>query len=328
MDVLSEVLRAVKLEGALFFNGEFSTPWSFVSPRSAVIAPFLAPSAEHMIVFHFLTEGHAYARLPDGKREELSAGDIVIFPHGDAHIMGNGAPEQPVDALQLFGKYLPEGLKLVHFGGGGEATRFVCGFLACDPRLSEIFLTGLPRLIKVRISGEPSGQWLANSIRFLNEGTRGGAGSDLVLARLSEVLLAETLRCYINSLPAEQTGWLGGARDEVIGKALAFLHNDPARAWTIADLARQVGVSRTKLADRFTHFLGLAPMAYLGRWRLKLGAEILRSGGDSVAEVALAVGYQSEAAFNRAFKREYACPPAQYRREQKAAPQAAKKTSA
>jgi AraC-like DNA-binding protein len=319
MDVLSEVLKVVKIEGALFFNAEFSAPWCLSSSGSTAMAPHLSRGAEHLIIYHFLTEGRAHATLPNGQREELTAGDIVIFPHGDPHFLGNGSPEKPVDSVKTFAKNLSEGLKLARFGGGGEVTRFVCGFLACEPRLSEVFLAGLPTMLKVHVANEPSGQWLENSIRFsVGEVNGSNAGRELMLSKLSELLFVETLRRYINALPPDQTGWLAGARDPVIGKALAFLHKEPALPWTISDLARQVGLSRTRLAERFRQFLGESPMAYLAQWRLKLGAEMLQSTEDSVAEVAAAVGYGSEAAFNRAFKREFDCPPAQFRRRRNA----------
>ncbi|HSB11228.1 MAG TPA: AraC family transcriptional regulator [Blastocatellia bacterium] len=248
----------------------------------------------------------------------MTAGDIVIFPHGDAHLLGNGSPEKPVDALHTFAKNLTQGLKLASFGGGGEVTRFVCGFMACEPRLSEAVLAGLPRILKVHIANEPSSQWVENSIRFsVGEANGSNAGSGLVLAKLSEVLFVETLRRYINALPPDQIGWLAGARDPIIGQALALLHKDPTDPWTISNLARRVGLSRTRLAERFRHFLGESPMAYLAKWRLRLGAELLLSTEDSVAGVAMAVGYGSEAAFNRAFKREFDCPPAQFRRNRK-----------
>jgi AraC-like DNA-binding protein len=319
MDVLSEVLRVVKLEGALFFNGEFTAPWCLSSSGGTAMAPYLSPAAGHVILYHFLTEGRAYARLPEGQRENLTAGDIVIFPHGDVHFLGNGLPEKPVDSLKTFSKNLSQGLKTATFGGGGEITRFVCGYLSCEPRLSEVFLASLPRMIKVHVTDEPSGRWLENSLRYSVDGVNGSnAGSGLVLAKLSEVLFVETLRRYINALPSEQVGWLAGARDPVIGQALALLHKHPADPWTIETLARRVGLSRSRLTERFRHFLGQSPMAYLAQWRLELGAESLRSTDDSVVEIALAVGYGSEAAFNRAFKREFDCPPAQFRRSHKA----------
>ena len=321
MDVLSEVLKVVRLEGALFFNGEFTAPWCLSSSQSTNMAPYLSPRGGHLIIYHFLTEGRAYARLPEGGREELAAGDVVIFPHGDAHFLGNGSPERPVDSLRTFSKNLTEGLKLARFGGGGEITRFVCGFMACEPRLSEVFLAGLPKMLKVPVANAPSGQWLENSIRFMvSEENGSDAGSGLVLSRLSEVLFVETLRRYINTLPPDRVGWLAGARDPIIGQALALVHKDPAHPWTILDLARHVGLSRTRLAERFRHFLGESPMAYLAQWRLKLGAELLQSTEESVAEVAATVGYGSEAAFNRAFRREFDCPPAQFRRNRKTDP--------
>jgi AraC-like DNA-binding protein len=332
MDILSDILKVVKLQGALFFNAEFSAPWCLHSRLTSEVAHYFSPSAEHLILYHLLTEGRAYARLPDGRREELTAGDIVVFPHGDAHFLGNGRPEKPVDSFKTFAKNLTEGLRVARFGGGGELTRFVCGFMACEPSLSEVFLAGLPPMLKVHIGKEPSGQWIENSIRFSAAETQGphtgndatNAGSDhanagraLVHAKLSEVLFVETLRRYISALPPDQIGWLAGARDPNIGKALALLHKDPAHPWTISDLARSAGTSRTRLAERFRHFLGESPMAYLGQWRLKLASDLLQSSDDSIAQVAAAVGYGSEASFNRAFKRAYACPPAQFRRSRK-----------
>src|SRR5215475_10439939 len=198
MDILSDILRVVKLEGALFFNAEFSAPWCIHSRLTKEVAQALSPSAGHLIIYHFLREGRAYARLPDGRREELISGDIVIFPHGDPHYLGNGQPAKPVDSFKTFAKNLTEGLRIAHFGGGGEVTRFVCGFMACEPRLSEVFLAGLPPILKVHITGEPSGQWIENSIRFsVGETDESDEGSALVHAKLSEVLFVETLRRYI-----------------------------------------------------------------------------------------------------------------------------------
>jgi AraC-like DNA-binding protein len=271
-----------------------------------------------LIIFHFLTEGRAYAALHDGLRVELNAGDIVIFPHGDKHLLGNGSPQEPVDSVRTFEKNVAEGLKVVRYGGGGEVTRFVCGYMACDPRLCGIFLAGLPHILKVHVAAEPSDQWIENSIRFsVGQSNGSDAGSSLVVGKLSEVLFVETLRRYISTLPANQTGWLAGVRDPVLGKALALLHEDPAHSWTVSSLAKRVGLSRTRLAERFRHFLGLSPIAYLTEWRMKLGAEELRSTAKSITEVALDVGYNSEAAFNRAFKRTYHAPPAQFRQRGK-----------
>ncbi len=314
MDVLSEVLKVVKLQGAMFYNGEFSSPWSLCSPASRMVAPHLAPGAGHVIIYHFLTEGHASARLLDGERIALDAGDIVIFPHGDEHILENGPRTQPVDMLGELARIIANGLKVSRFGGGGEVTRFVCGFMACDPRLSQVFLSGLPPVFKVSIRNLASGNWLENSIRFsVNEADASRAGGAAVLAKLSEVLFVETLRSYIAQLPAEQTGWLAGARDSEVGKTLALIHRNPAHSWTLAALAKEAGLSRSVLAERFRHYLNEPPMAYLTRWRLHLGAQMLASTSYSVAQIGSEVGYESEAAFNRAFKREFAVPPARFR---------------
>lgn len=316
MDVLSEVLKAVKLRGALFFNAELSAPWCLNEPRSADVAPSLSAGPGHVVLYHFLLEGRAFARMPGVPQVDLDAGDIVVVPHGDAHILGNGWPEKPVDAMKAFAKNLKDGLKLVRFGGGGEVTKLVCGYMVFDSKLSNVFLSGLPSLLKVRVTDGPSGQWLKNSIRF-SVGEDGGsdAGSGLVIAKLSEVLFIETLRRYITGLPAEDRGWLAGVRDPAIGRALALMHTQPDFEWTIASLARRIGMSRTRLAERFHHFLDDSPIAYLTKWRLKLGAEMLASSDQSVSEVAAAVGYGSEATFNRAFKREYGEPPAKYRKQ-------------
>jgi AraC-like DNA-binding protein len=316
MDVLSEVLKVVKLEGAIYYNAEFTAPWSFRAPPSSVLAPHFAPGGGHVIIYHLLTEGQAFAGLEHGKRVYLTAGDIVIFPHGDSHVIGNGGPIEPVDQERELHRIFGQGLKLAHAGGGGEVTKLVCGYMSCDPQTSRVFLAGLPAILKVNIRDGAAGQWLENSIQFsVREADASRAGGEAVLAKLSEALFVETLRRYMAELPPEQTGWLAGSRDPEIGKALALLHRHPAQRWTIADLAREVGLSRSVLAERFRHFLDEPPMSYLTRWRLQLGAQRLKSSSRSVAEVAVEVGYESEAAFNRAFKREYRVPPARFRSE-------------
>jgi AraC-like DNA-binding protein len=314
MDVLSEVLHAVKLEGAVFYNAEFSSPWGFISPAADVVAPYIGKTSKHVIIFHLLIDGCAHAYIEDGPRLELSGGDIVVFPHGHEHRIKNGSPAHLVDNGPILGEvFSSNDLKLVKVGGGGPVTRFVCGYMACEKDLSSMLLGGLPPIFKVNIRNDAAGMWLENSIRFSANGTGHLPGGPVVLAKLSEVLFVETLRRYMTDLPAEQTGWLAGARDPEVGGALALLHREPSHPWTIADLAHKVGVSRSVLADRFRQFLGEPPMSYLGRWRLRLGAQLLQSSSRSVAQIASEVGYESEAAFNRAFKREFGNPPARYR---------------
>jgi AraC-like DNA-binding protein len=318
MDAFSEVLSAVKLKGALFFNAEFSAPWGFAAPRADSMAPALLPGAEHLIIFHFLIEGSAFAQLDDGRPIGLSAGDIVIFPHGDAHRFGNGSPPQLLDEEGLLVLIQRRNLGPMRTGGDGEVTRFVCGYMACDPQLCRPILEGLPRVLKVNIRSGASGQWLENSIRHLVEEVGSHQpGSEAMLAKLSEALFVETLRQYVASLPAEETGWLAGARDPVVGKSLAILHSRVGHSWTIAELAREVGMSRSALLERFGLYLSEPPMAYLTRWRLQMAARRLTSTPRSVAEIAREVGYESEAAFSRAFKRELGSPPAKFRRERR-----------
>ncbi|HEY7617361.1 MAG TPA: AraC family transcriptional regulator [Terriglobales bacterium] len=320
MDVLSEVLKVVKLQGALFFNGEFSSPWSVRAASSQGLARYFAAGAEHVIVYHLLIEGRASARLEDGTRVALNAGDIVMVPHGDLHILENGPPTKTVDDSEHLPEVLSQGLRLWRIGGGGEVSRFICGYMACEPRLSQVFLSGLPPVFKVNIRNGASGRWLENSIRYsVDQAGDSRAGGEAVLAKLSEVLFVETLRAYIAHLPPEQTGWLAGARDAEVGKTLALMHRNPAHPWTIASLAKEAGVSRSVLAERFRHYLGEPPMAYLTRWRLQLGAQMLGTTSYSVAQIAAEVGYESEAAFNRAFKREFEVPPARFRGQARAA---------
>jgi AraC-like DNA-binding protein len=320
MDVLSEVLKVVKLQGAMFYNGEFSSPWSVSAASSHALARYFETGVEHVIVYHFLTEGRASVRLEDGEHISLTAGDIVMLPHGDPHIVENGPATKTIDDSHNLDDVLAQGLKLWRLGGGGEVTKFVCGYMACEPRLSQVFLSGLPRLFKVNIRNDASGRWLENSIRFsVNEADASRAGGEAVLAKLSEVLFVETLRAYIAHLPAGQIGWLGGARDSEVGKTLALMHRNPAHPWTIASLAKEAGLSRSVLAERFRHYLGETPMAYLTRWRLQVGAQMLGSTSYSVAQIASEVGYESESAFNRAFKREFGTPPARFRSNSRSA---------
>jgi transcriptional regulator GlxA family with amidase domain len=233
--------------------------------------------------------------------------------------MGNGRDVEPIDHGRMLQDVLSDGLKLAScLGGGGEITKFICGYLVCEPQLSKAFLSGLPPIFKIAIGSDASGKWLENCIRYsVEQAVASQSGSEIVLAKLSEALFAETLRRYVDLLPTSQTGWLAGARDPDVGKALALVHRQPSDPWTIAALATQVGLSRSVLAERFRYFLGVPPMAYLTRWRMQLGAQLLASTSHSVAHIALEVGYASEPAFNRAFSREFGSPPARFRTKSK-----------
>ena len=319
MDAFSEVLSGVRLKGAMFFSAEFSAPWRLSTPHSRVLAPSLAPGASHLVVYHFVVAGTARASVDDGHDVELVPGDIVVFPHGDAHQLSAGTASTPVANAALLERIATGNLAPMHAGGGGATTRFVCGYLTLDPLLCGPILESLPPMLKVNVRADRAGHWLEESIlHLLDEATSDRAGSEAMLAKLSEALFVDTVRRYVAGLPEQATGWLSAARDPIVGKSLALLHRRPEHPWTIAELATKVGISRSVLAERFTRYLSDSPIAYLTSWRLRLAAEALTSSPKGVADIAAAVGYESEAAFNRAFKRTFGVPPARYRREAKA----------
>jgi transcriptional regulator GlxA family with amidase domain len=203
-------------------------------------------------------------------------------------------------------------------GGGGHVSRFVCGYMDCDASLCRQVLSGLPPVLKVNIRADSSGHWLESAILHLvEEAASGRVGSEAMLAKLSEALFVDTLRRYVARLPEQQTGWLAGTRDPVVGKSLSLLHSRVAYPWTIAELAEEVGISRSALVERFTRYVSEPPMTYLSRWRLHIAARLLERTSRGVAQIAADVGYESEAAFNRAFKRELGQPPGRYRGDRK-----------
>jgi AraC-like DNA-binding protein len=316
MDALSAVLSGVRLQGALFFSAEFSAPWGLSTPHSGVLASTVAPGAPHLVIYHFVVDGAARARVEGGAEVELSAGDIVVFPHGDPHQLSGGAGTERIDSAAVLRKIATRDLSPMHAGGGGRTTKFVCGYLTCDPLLCGPILESLPPLLTVNVRTDRAGHWLEQSILHLvEEAASDRAGSEAMLAKLSEALFVDTLRRYVTGLPDQTTGWLAGARDPMVGKSLALFHSRPGYPWTIAALAADVGLSRSALVERFTRYLSAPPMAYLTGWRLRLAAQALTSTPKGVAEIAADVGYESEAAFNRAFKRAFGVPPARYRRQ-------------
>jgi AraC-like DNA-binding protein len=264
-------------------------------------------------------DGGAFVQMSNEPPIELKPGDVVIFPHGDAHNMTSGkGVKAPFPSYGISSKIKARDLSTLRAGGGGDAARFVCGYMTCDPNLSRPILSGLPRVFKVNIRTDRSGQWLENSILHLvEEAGSGQVGSQAMLAKLSEALFVDTLRRYVAGLPEKQLGWLTGSRDPIVGKSLGLLHSRIAHPWTIAGLADEVGISRSALVERFTRYLSEPPMTYLTRWRLQLAARSLEGTSRGVAEIAADVGYESEAAFNRAFKREFGQPPGRYRSDQK-----------
>ena len=323
MDALSEILAAIRLTGAVFLDMELRDQWSYLTAPARKIADVLMPDADHLIPFHLVTEGTCYARLADDASPvELHAGDVILFPAGDRHVLATASEAalrlKPVD---LTGESLNDLLKrgeiaALRNGRSGETTRIVCGFLACDGQLAEPLLRSLPRLLKVSMRDGGTAAWVHSSIQFsVAQSGSSRPGTAVVLARLSEVLFAEAIRHYMNELPEGQSGWLAGIRDRYVGRALTLLHERPAHAWTLEELATKAGLSRSALGKRFNELIGAPPMQYLTRWRTSLAATRLRETDAPVLRVAMDVGYESEAAFNRAFKREFGLPPAAWRKQ-------------
>jgi AraC-like DNA-binding protein len=320
MEAFSEILTGLKLTGAVYFNAEFTAPWGVHAPAALDLAPLLSPGALHMAMYHLLLEGRAFAHV-DGTAIELTAGDVVMFPHGDAHLItSEPSANSTWDGAEVERKLHERDLSILRSGGGGPRTRVVCGFIACDPHLCQPVLAGLPTGFRVSLREDASGRWIENSIlQLVAEADSGRAGSEAVLAKVSEALVVDTLRRFVAGLPEGERGWLAGARDPAIGRALRAIHRYVERPWTVAELAKEAGLSRSALVERFTKFLPDPPMTYLAKWRLQLAARSLRATPRSVAEIAANVGYESEAAFNRAFKREFGVPPARYRKERREA---------
>ncbi len=323
MDALSEVLGAIRLTGAVFLEMQLRAQWSYLTAPARKIADVLMPEAGHVIPYHLVTAGTCYARLVDGEFSALDEGDLILFPHGDRHVLATasnvGARLAPTDITgDTLDRLLRRGdVAQLNAGSDGDATRIVCGYLACDRRLAEPILASLPRLLKVSFADGGTADWIRSSIRYsVAESAAQRPGSAMVLARLSEVLFAEAVRHHMDTLLPGAPGWLGALRDRYVGRALALLHGDPAHPWTVEALGRRVGLSRSGLGQRFTALIGVPPMQYLARWRTSLAAQRLRETDAPIIRVANDVGYDSEAAFNRAFKREFGLPPAAWRKSQ------------
>ena len=319
MDALSEVLRVVQLTGAVFLDARFSAPWCLTSEQNEALCSAYLPPSDRVVSFHFITAGKCWAMLPDDPAGaiDLSAGDILVVPQGEAHIMGSARGLQPVPAAALLAEKVEASagdVMTLAYGGGGEQAHIVCGFLAVQGVAKNPLLAALPRLFKVDMRGS-SAAWLESSMRFAAQEADGSRpGGATVLSKLSELLFVEAIRRYVDTIPEDRKGWLGGLRDRFVARALALMHERPSHPWTVEELANRIGMSRSALAQRFTDLLDMPPMHYLAQWRLQLAAQQMRTGNQPLAAIAEQVGYDSEAAFSRAFKREFGSPPATWRR--------------
>jgi AraC-like DNA-binding protein len=317
-DTLSDVLKTVRLTGAAYFDVAAQEPWSVHSPARDLILPRILPGADHLIAYHVVTAGRCFARLAEGEAMALEAGEVVVFTNADPHIMSSSAElraEPPTaDMIDIAGAgLLPFPVNLLN--GGAVSARLVCGYLACDAKPFNPLLEALPPMLK---SGDPrhnDSGWLGQFIHFaVAEVAEKRAGSESVLTKLSELMFIDVVRRYIEALPPQNAGWLAGLRDPMVGKALALIHSRPSFNWTIDGLARQCGTSRTVMAERFVQFVGVPPMHYLANWRMQVASEMLNRGNLNMATIAAEIGYESEAAFSRAFKKMMGLPPSAWRK--------------
>jgi len=319
MDVLSDVLSAVRLSGAIYFDIDAGDPWIADSPGTEAIAVRIMPGVEHVISFHLVLSGGCWANVTGSTADPvwIEGGDVVVFPGGVPNILSSsrGARGETNPAAMYYRPYnthLP--FELIHGGDGPHRTRFVCGFLGCDARPFNPLLASLPPIMVV---SRPQGRalWITDLFQAaLTEGRERRAGSETILAKLSELMFVEVLRKHIEDLPDESRGWLAGLRDPQVGAALRLIHGRSAEPWTLDQLAREIGVSRSVLAGRFSAHMEISPMQYLSRWRMQLAVRQLENPRVSIAQAGADVGYESEAAFNRAFKKVVGVPPGAWRR--------------
>ena len=317
MDALSDVLRVAHLTGGVFLHADFFAPWCMaarVSPEHC--APALGP-ASHLIVYHYVVEGAFRIRVEgeSGEGTVIGAGEVVLLPRNDLHLMGSDLNIPPVAGSDIIRPRKDGGLFTIHHGGAGDRTQVICGFLGCASANGNPVISTLPPLLKLDVEQAGAAEGIRSTFQYAaTEVAAGRPGSETVLAKLSELLFAETVRRYAETLPDAQTGWFAGLREPHVARALAMLHHEVARHWTVDELSREVGLSRSALAERFIRLIGMPPMHYLASWRMQVATEKLRTTSASLAQVAEAIGYDSEAAFSRAFKKAFGTAPATWRR--------------
>ncbi len=318
MDALSDVLQAVRLTGSIFFDVRATEPWVAETPEGRSVVAAMFPGSEHMICYHVITQGSCWASVSGEQPIELIAGDIVVLPQGDTHVLASkpglrNSPNMAMYRRPDDGK-LPSAISMGDADGKAGA-EFICGFLGCDVQPFNPLLAALPRMIRVR---DKTNGALMTYVRFaISESRDSRIGGQSVLGRLSELMFVDAVRRYLETLPANQLNWLAGLRDPYIGRALTTLHRRPAHDWTIDSLAKEVALSRSAFSERFTQFVGHPPMQYLAHWRMQLAANQLVTGTDSVAMISNRVGYDSEAAFSRAFKKLVGVSPSEWRKQRR-----------
>ena len=321
-DALSDVLSAVHLSGSVFFDVTAKSPWVAEAPPAAQIADQVTPGAQHVIEYHVVARGRCWITLVGNGAFDpvrLEEGDIAVVPHGEPHVVSSepGMRAEP----DLAAHRRPEDANALPFSirtgdEGPSDTHIICGFFSCDARPFNPLLESLPRFMRIsRSMVQGSGPNLLDQfIQFATAETGNKrAGSQSVLNRLSELMFVEVVRMHMDQLGNNNTGWLAGLRDPLIGRALTLLHGRPSHTWTLEELASKAATSRSALADRFAQIVGCPPMQYLTQWRMQLAAKRLADPGVKIATVAHEVGYESEAAFSRAFKKFVGRAPGQWR---------------
>jgi len=307
-------LKCLQLSGALFVRAHLTRPWAYHSPELERLQRMLKPGDRRIILFHIITEGSCQATLNEsGDEAEVSAGDIIILPFADQHTVGDPRPVSPVDLSALMPPPPWTSLPVITYGGGGPTTTILCGYLLSDDAPLNPVLASLPRFMRVRGAQGPLARWVESSVQYAMHASEGRAGTDdPVLMRLPELLFMESLCEFVRQEPP-RGGWLAGLSDPIVGRALGCMHSQPGHPWTLKELSRRTAASRSTLDERFRLFLGRAPMSYLIAYRLQLAGRQLRSTNATLAEIAELVGYGSEAAFSRAFKRHTGATPGEWR---------------
>jgi AraC-like DNA-binding protein len=309
--VLQSALDALRVEGALFFRSELTDAFAFES-EPAALADALHRGAERIILFHIIAKGVCWVESTDGIRHWARAGDVIVLPYGDRHVLGGVSPVDPVSILTLLDPLPWNDLPLLRHGGGGAPTEMVCGYLYSEDPLFDPALRAFPPAFVVTLAPGPRAEWVQASIAYaLEENVPSNVNP--ISMRLPELVLIEVLKHHLATAPSADKGWIAALHDPVLAPALALLHEQADRKWTVAELAAEVAVSRSLIDDRFRHVLGISPIRYLTEWRMHLADQLLSTTDMTVAVVARRVGYDSEESFSRAFKRERGLAPSQWR---------------
>ena len=330
-DTLSDVLRSVRLRSAVFYYVSCGENWAAEAPDSREIAATVMPGADHVIHYHVLTKGECWAAVAGEQPIKLRRGDIIVLPQGDAHVMSSapglraGLDPEWLDELKqqqrpfriayqdTTGPKMATESTAVMSQIDASPTTMVCGFIGCDMRPFNPLIATLPKIM--HLASKDGGIWNEQFVQLaVTETGSKRPGSEALLERMSEMMFVDAVRRHVDSLPEDSHGWLAGLRDRFVGRTLALLHEKPALDWSLEELSKQVGLSRSALHERFVSLIGQPPVQYLTNWRMQLASRLLLEGRSTVATIAVDVGYDSEAAFARAFKRLVGMPPAAWRR--------------